>query len=102
MNFDVVIRTVFLGEQIRVITIAVLTAEGGGDSTIAKEKHEPVDTFLVACMKIPKHVCARGICRRVFLMASIYGRKFDRISDEEGRLLDQRREKIKVYVTKPT
>ena len=86
MNADIMIRPVGFGEFVGVAAVSVHMAYRRWKPSVAEEEHQSMDTFLVVNVKVPKHVSIGCIGARVPFVASVYGREFDRIANEEDRL----------------
>lgn len=66
-------------------TKAIDVPQGSWDTTRSKQVHQSVNTLRVVFVKVPEHGVIRNIGLRVSLVASIHGRKLDRVPDEEDR-----------------
>lgn len=66
-------------------TKAIDVPKGSWDTTRSKQVHQSVDTLRVILVKVPEHGIIRDVGLGVSLVATVHGRKFDRIPDEEDR-----------------
>jgi hypothetical protein len=57
-------RAVGFGEFVGVVAIAVLMSYGSRESAVGEKEHQGVYTLLIVDVKIPKHVCRRGVGSR--------------------------------------
>ena len=86
VNANIMIRPIEFGEFVGVAAVSVHVAYRRWKPSVAEEEHQGMDTFLVINVKVPKHVSIGCIGARVPFVASVHGREFDGIANEEDRL----------------
>lgn len=72
-------------ELVSMSTVGIHVADRLRCSTITEEVEKLMDTFGVADVEVPEHICIRKMSCRVSLMRTVQGRELNRIANEKDR-----------------